>query len=239
MTLPCRSKQHLPQGRQRAAIHSKVQTKEGGLVLKYNSESNPSLLGQRFGIVMIAVAIVLAIFCGPSQPVKTSPQRETSTVNAELLRVLEEVERDCGCAEGRTTPIGVYVSCMDCRVHIDKVLGRFGEGEKFNRTHMAGCVLSDEVIESLRLTVLKHDVRIILILDHTDCAVRTLEKQPLDWRFERLQTGRKQFNDRLDQIAKDKVLGDFFRAGRLKMIHAEVDIKQHHAVRIIRKFGFR
>lgn len=157
--------------------------------------------------------------------------------NAELLRIFKQVEEDCSCAEGRQTPIGAYVTCMDCRVDVGQVLGSFDK--KFSRTHMAGCVLSEEVIESLRLTVLKHDVRVILVLDHTDCAVRTLAEQPTDWRFERLQRGRKQFAQRLEQIVNDKMLRDFFQSGRLVMVHAEVDIKNRHAVKIIRKFGMR
>ncbi len=157
--------------------------------------------------------------------------------NAELLRIFKQVEDDCACTEGRQTPIGAYVTCMDCRVEVGRVLGSFDK--KFSRTHMAGCVLSDEVIESLRLTVLKHDVRVILVLDHTDCAVRTLAEQPTDWRFERLQRGRLQFDQRLDQIVQDKMLKEFFQSGRLVMVHAEVDIKNKHAVRIIRKFGLR
>lgn len=157
--------------------------------------------------------------------------------NEELLRIFKQVEDDCACAEGRTTPIGAYVTCMDCRVDVGKVLGSFDK--KFSRTHMAGCVLSDEVIESLRLTVLKHDVRVIMVLDHTDCAVRTLAEQPTDWRFERLQRGRLQFDQRLDQIVQDKMLKEFFQSGRLVMVHAEVDIKNKHAVKIIRKFGLR
>ena len=156
--------------------------------------------------------------------------------NAELIEIFKQVEADCACTEGRKTPIGAYVTCMDCRVNVGQVLGSFDK--KFSRTHMAGCVLSEEVVESLRLTVLKHDVRVILVLDHTDCAVRSLAEQPTDWRFERLQRGRKQFNERLEAIVKDKMLRDFFQSGRLVMIHAEVDINDN-AVKIIRKFGMR
>lgn len=188
---------------------------------------------------LVAVLLLVLAVCGVSVIApgavwapevadnETPDPADRETGKGMLRQILRRNARGRHNARGRANrhPIGMVVTCIDYRIRLDQLLG--DESDRFDVARLPGCALTKEMVESIRLAVEAHHVQLLIILEHTDCAMDRLAKSGDRAHVKSLQWHRRRFDAGFHMLEKDELLRAKVANRQLIIVRATYDVKEH------------
>lgn len=174
---------------------------------------------------VFAVAVACLLTSGSVYSPEKRQAKASVRSNKDLLRSLLRRSDTCK-SRGRSQccdhPMGLVVTCIDYRIQLHELLGE--DIGHFDMVRLPGAALTDEVVESIGLAIEAHRVRLVLVLEHTDCAMDRLAAQKDQPGLARLQWHRRHFEAAFTALARSANLRGRISRGELLLIRAKYDV---------------
>ena len=118
-------------------------------------------------------------------------------------------------------PQVLLILCIDPRLDGNVVVG--DSRDYYDIMRLPGSILSEEAIESVELSVLKHNVKVVLFTTHTDCAMEAVAKSEYAAEFPALSRGVNEREAMFEKLLNRPVIAERIANGTLLVERLKVD----------------
>lgn len=121
-------------------------------------------------------------------------------------------------------PKALIIMCIDPRVNSSRILGDVRG--YYDIIRIPGSVITEEVAEAVELAVVKHEVKLVMVITHTDCAMESLAASEVgQHHYPLLAEGINNHSKRMQSLSRRPVILERLQKQQVWVIEKRIDTK--------------